>query len=406
MKKAKNKLSRNAYLYLAAIIFFYIASGAFSMLQGIYIKELKIGEDFLGVIISLRTIAIAAFSIPCAIYVTKYGKKKGIFLAMFLIPIFIILQGYFENRWFILLFAILQGGANAFLAVSEAPFFMENSTEKNRLALFSFSFADNVFSTMIGYFVFGNITEKLGHSFNIVNALKYSIIISGFLGLLACIFVFMIEECKENCATVQKAFYKDMLKVIKQRNSINFLIYNFIIGFGAGLVVPYFNVYLKYKVNISTEQIGVIMALAQGSMGIGGLITPLMAQRFGKVNTIIMCQMASIPFLMLIAMPPSIVIVSVAMFMRNGLMNMAGPIVGNMSMEIVNRSERSIFASVNNIAGNLSRGLSAVVAGFIMNNLKNGYEIPYFITSILYLVATVYFYKSFRNYKHKVTVIQ
>lgn len=401
MKKTNEKLSRNAYLYLAAIIFFYIASGAFSMLQGIYIKELKIGEGFLGIIISLRTIAIAAFSIPCAIYVNKYGKKKGIFIAMFLIPIFIILQGYFENKWFILVFAILQGGANAFLAVSEGPFFMENSTEKNRLRLFSFSFADNVFSTMIGYFVFGNISEKLGHSYNIINALKYSIIISGLFGLVACIFVFMIEECKENCAVVQKAFYKDMLKVIKQRNSFNFLIYNFIIGFGAGLVVPYFNVYLKYKVNISTEQIGIIMALAQGSMGIGGLITPLMAQRFGKVNTIIMCQMASIPFLMLIAMPPSIVIVSVAMFMRNGLMNMAGPIVGNMSMEIVNGSERSIFASVNNISGNLSRGLSAVVAGFIMNNLKNGYEIPYFMTAILYLVATIYFYKSFQNYAQR-----
>lgn len=372
------------------------------MLQGIYIKELNIGEGFLGIIISFRTIAIAAFSIPCAIIVNKYGKRKGIILAMFLIPILIILQGYFKDKWLILAFAILQGGANAFLAVSEGPFFMENSNEKNRLKLFSFSFADNVFSTMIGYFVFGNISDSLGQYFNVVNALRLSIIISGVFGLIACIFVFMIEECKENCAVVQKAFYKDMLMVIKKRDSLNFLIYNFIIGFGAGLVVPYFNVYLKYKVNITTEQIGIIMSLSQASMGIGGLITPILAQRFGKVNTIIMCQVASIPFLMLIAMPPSVVIVASAMFMRNGLMNMAGPIVGNMTMEMVKGSERSIFASVNNIAGNLSRGLSAVAAGFIMNNLANGYEIPYFITAVLYLIATIFFYRSFRSYKHTV----
>lgn len=372
------------------------------MLQGIYIKELNIGEGFLGIIISFRTIAIAAFSIPCAIIVNKYGKRKGIILAMFLIPILIILQGYFKDKWLILAFAILQGGANAFLAVSEGPFFMENSNEKNRLKLFSFSFADNVFSTMIGYFVFGNISDSLGQYFSVVNALRLSIIISGVFGLIACIFVFMIEECKENCAVVQKAFYKDMLMVIKKRDSLNFLIYNFIIGFGAGLVVPYFNVYLKYKVNITTEQIGIIMSLSQASMGIGGLITPILAQRFGKVNTIIMCQVASIPFLMLIAMPPSVVIVASAMFMRNGLMNMAGPIVGNMTMEMVKGSERSIFASVNNIAGNLSRGLSAVAAGFIMNNLANGYEIPYFITAVLYLIATIFFYRSFRSYKHTV----
>lgn len=146
------------------------------------------------------------------------------------------------------------------------------------------------------------------------------------------------------------------------------------------------------------------MSLAQGAMGIGGLITPILANRFGKINTIIMCQIASIPFLMLIAMPPCILIVSVALFMRNGLMNMAGPIVGNMSMEMVHGSERSIFASVNNIAGNLSRGLSAIVAGFIMNKMTNGYEIPYFITAILYLISIIFFYRSFRNYKFKKNV--
>jgi MFS family permease len=395
---SKKKISKNAAFYLAALMFFCISSGAFSMLQGIYIKELDLGEDFLGIIISLRTLAIAVFSIPCAIFVNKFGKKKALLIAFILTPLLIIFQGYFRSKWLLLALAILQGGTNSFMSVSEGPFFMENSNEKNRLRLFSFSFADNVFSTMIGYSLFGYVSGVLHSRYTIINALRYSIIISGLIGLIAVIFILRLKENNETKAKLQQAFYKDMLKVVKNKNSFNFLIYNFIIGFGAGLVVPYFNVYLKYKVNIGTEQIGLIMALAQGAMGLGGLITPFIAQKIGKVNTIIACQVASIPFLMLIAMPPSIIVVSIALFMRNGLMNMAGPIVGNMSMELVENTERSIFASVNNISGNLSRGLSAVVAGFIMTNFKNGYEIPYFITAILYIMGTVHFYKSFSKF--------
>jgi MFS family permease len=391
-----SKFSKNALLYLAAIFFFYISSGAFGMLQGLYIKELKISESFLGIILSIRIFATAVFSIPCAMVINKFGKRFGIICAMLFVPITIIMQGYFMNKWNILLFAALQGGFTSFLTVSEGPFFMENSEKNVRIKLFSYSFADNVFSSMIGYFVFGNVTGNLNNILGNVEALRVSIIISGVLGFLSCIFTFSIKEKQTNVVAGKRNITKDIMAILKQPYPLKYVFYNSMIGFGAGLVVPYFNVYLKYKVNATTSQIGLIMALAQGAMGIGGLITPLMAKKYGRIKTIIICQIVSIPFLMLIAIPPSILIVSIALFVRNALMNMTGPITGNLSMEMVKDYERSIFASINNIAGNLSRALSAVVAGFIMNNFANGYELPYFVTAIMYAAATVYFYYSFR----------
>lgn len=397
-KIKSEKISRNALLYLYVIAFYYVSSGAFSMLQGIYIKELNMGETFLGFILSLRILATALFSIPGAMIVNKLGKKKGILLGVLFVPITSLFQGCYENKVLILIFAALQGCAMAFIMVSEGPFFMENGTEKNRLKLFSYSFADNVFATMFGYFIFGHVSQRLNGLLGSVESLRYSIIACSLLGLASCIFAFMIKENRVEAHGDEDYFFRKTINIIKQKNPTKFVIYNFIIGFGAGLVVPYFNVYLKYKVNATTEQIGIIMSLAQAAMGMGGLITPFMAQKYGRVKTIIICQMVSIPFLMIIAMPPSIVIVSIAMFIRNALMNMSGPIVNNMAMELVKSDERPIFASINNISVNLSRALSAVIAGIIMNHLSNGYEIPYFITAIMYLIATLYFYKSFKNF--------
>lgn len=400
------KFSKNSKLYLCAIFFFYISCGAFGLLQGIYIKELKIDESFLGFILSIKIFATAAASIPCAIFVNKFGKKKGILLSMLLVPLLGILQGCFTNKWYLFMFSFLQGGATAFLTVSDGPFIMENSSEKNRLKLFSYCFSDNVFSTMLGYYIFGHVSKSLCFTFNGIKGLQYAIIISGIIGLFANIFVLSIKDIKEN-AIIQSHtdFYKDIFKIFKQKNPRMFIIYNSIIGFGAGLVVPYFNIYLKYKVNITTDKIGLIMSLAQGAVGIGALLTPLMAKKFGRVKTIITCQIISIPFLMLIALPPSIIIVSIALFVRNALMNMTGPLIGSISMEIIKEHERSTFASINNIANNLSRALSAVVAGFIMHNFANGYELPYFITAIMYIIATVMFYKCFIIMDKKATKV-
>lgn len=395
--KTKQKFSifsKNANMYLIAISFFYISMGSFGMLQGIYIKELNIEESFLGIVLSFKTFAIAFASIPCAMIVNKIGRKRGILITMFLVPILTILQGAIPNKYIILLLSVLQGAVQGFLMVSEGPFFMDNSNPKNRIKLFSYSFADNVFSTMFGYFVFGQLSNTLGSHFGVLFGLKYGIIISGIIGLISCVFILFVKDNKTNVST-QTEFFKKVKILCLKPYPRKFIFYNLMVGFGAGLVVPYFNVYLKYKVNASTSQIGIIMALAQGAMGIGGLITPHMTTKFGRTKTILICQSVSIPFLMLIALPPNIYIVATALLFRNALMNMAGPVINNLSMELINDDERSIYSSLHGISNNLSRAVSALVAGYIMENLPHGYELPYFITSITYLISTIYFYKSF-----------
>ncbi|QAA30789.1 MFS transporter [Clostridium manihotivorum] len=403
LKKVKRRITyekrlynRNSLLYLLAIIFFYICNGAFSMLQGIYLKEAGMSEGFLGVILSVKTITIALGAIPCAIIVSKIGKKKGLLIAMFIIPITIILQGITSNNWTVLFLSAIQGLVNAFIVVSEGPFLMENSNERTRLQLFSYVFSTNVFSTMVGYFAFGSVSRTLEGVTGGVNSLRYSIIASGVIGIFSAIFILKIKSVKEvNTKENTKDFIKHIIRLSLDKYPLRLLIYNSIIGFGAGLVVPYFNVYLKYKVNASTAQIGLIMALAQFAMGFGGLLTPVMSKKFGRVKTINLCQIVSIPFLLLIALPPNLYIVAMALFMRNGLMNMSGPVVGTITMELIEGEERSMFASVNNIFSNVSRAISTALGGIIMYSLPHGYEIPYIITAIMYIIATVVFHKSF-----------
>lgn len=385
------------------MIFYSIAAGAFGMLQGIYIK-LKIGEDFLGMLISSKTLAMALFAFPCALIVNRIGKKKALFLSIFFILFCIIMQGYFEARWVMLVFALVQGCFEALLSVTGGPFLAENSDGEGRVKLFSVSFAVNTFSVMAGYYIFGQAVEGLSKSINIIQAYRFGIITAGFAGIAALVFISFIKETRVLEENKKSITLWDSISVFKEKGVLQFIIYNSLIGFGAGLVVPYFGVYLKFKINISTSQLGAIMSLSQVATGLGGLMTPILANKYGKVNTIIICQIASIPFLLLIATPPSILIVSIAFFMRSALMNMTGPIISNISMELVSNEKRSVLSSILNLASSFTRAISAVTAGFMMKNFTNGYEIPYYITTCLYVIATIYFYKTFKCYNNSNTI--
>lgn len=399
--KSDDRFSRNAKLYLFALAFYSITCGAFGMLQGIYIKELKLGEDFLGFLMGSKTIAVAAAAFPCALIVNRLGKRKALFISMLLVPFTILFQGFFKNMWAIYFFGIVQGVFEALFGVTGSPFLMDNSHGEQRIKLFSYAFAANTFSMMIGYYLSGHIVQAFRGSFDVVSAYRYTIIISGVLGLIAVTFIMFMNKNSEMESKSDSVSLKQAVAVFKERGVYQFIIYNTLIGFGAGLVVPYFNVYLKYKINITDVQLGTIMSISQVATGMGGLMTPILARRFGKVKTVIMCQIASIPFLLLIATPPSILIVSVAFFMRSALMNMTGPVINNISMELVDSSRRSVLSSIFNLSSNLSRALSIMVAGFIMKNFTRGYEIPYYITTLLYIIGTVYFYKTFKNYDSK-----
>jgi predicted MFS family arabinose efflux permease len=121
-----------------------------------------------------------------------------------------------------------------------------------------------------------------------------------------------------------------------------------------------------------------------------------LAERFGKVATVVGTQVASIPFLLLIALPPNVYLVSFALFMRSALMNMSNPVASTFSMEIVGADRRGKMSSLSRIADNITRSASAAVAGYIMANWS--YEAPYFFTAALYLMASVVYWRAFRNW--------
>ncbi len=277
----------------------------------------------------------------------------------------------------ILFSASLMGIGYSMHMTSEGAFLMENVSEDKRVKVFSYNFALKNIGIIAGTFLGGRLSDLLKINFTGLSSLR---MIFFLFATLLFSFAVPINKITENDLerewTGVGEYLKSYRRVVRGR-VVKFLIYNSTIGFGAGLVVPFFSIYLKYTLDIGNSLVGTILSIAQMGVAAGGLLVPLLAKKVGRENTVILCQLLSIPFLISIAFPQGIVIITISFLIRSTLMNLNHPIVQNLSMEMVDEDERPMVSSLFTLSGNLTRALGMVAGGYLME--KVSYNAPYYL---------------------------
>lgn len=395
------RFQRNANLYLQTISMSALARGAFGVIQGLYILSLGFSETVLGAVLSARLLAAAAFSVPAGMFSDRVGRKPVLIAAGVLTTAGYLGMAVVSSPTLMVAFSCVVGIAEACQMTSGVPLLAESSTPEDRAKLFGVNFSLSNGVSMVGSLLGGFLPKQLKFM-GLVSAYRVALAVFSMVTLAGVAPCLKLKEEKKEELRPKEILssageeLKELVRTGSQREVQSLLGYNVLIGFGAGLVIPYFNVFLTHKLSVESDVVGLILSFSQGATAVAGLIAPLLAERFGKVATVVGTQVASIPFLLLIALPPNVYLVSFALFMRSALMNMSNPVASTFSMEIVGADRRGKMSSLSRIADNITRSASAAVAGYIMANWS--YEAPYFFTAALYLMASVVYWRAFRNW--------
>lgn len=378
-----------------------LARGAFGVIQGLYILSLGFSETVLGTILSARMLSAAIFSLPAGMFSDRRGRRPVLVTAGFLTTIGYLGMAIASSSGLMILFSCILGCAEACQVTSGAPLLAESSTSEDRGRLFGVNFSLSMGVNMVGSLLGGFLPRQL-RSLGMVRSYRLSLALFSLVTLLGVTPTLKMKEEKKSRAGAAELIggagdeIRQLVQTASSRAVWNLLFYNVLIGFGAGMVIPYFNVFLTRKLGVESDLVGLILSLSQGATAVAGLIAPILARRYGTVATVVGTQLASIPFLLLIALPPNVYLVSFALFMRSALMNMSNPVASGFSMEIVDAEKRGKMSSLMRIADNVTRSASAVVAGYVMANWS--YEVPYFFTAILYVLASVIYWRAFRSW--------
>ena len=373
-----------------------IVLGVYNVFTGIHIKTLGYGESVIGQVLSLGSLSIAVGSMLNAYFSSKVGLKKTISFGLVLMSVGILGVGFIKNPFFIKIFSSLMGIGYGFPFSSIGVLLIENSVENERVKVFSKNFIVQSLGTVFASYFAGILIKTFGKIFAIDKAIPLLYLLCVFIILLGFYPLLGLNDIDKLKKNKERNFFKGF-KEVMSGNALKFVVYNTVIGFGAGLVIPFFSVYLKFALNIDNEKVGIIMGLSQLGLVLGGFLVPYISKLLGREMTVVVCQLLSIPFLISIAFPQGIFVMGLSFFLRSTLMNLNQPLIQNISLETVEYENRALMSSVISMSSNATRALSMIVAGYLMENVS--YTAPYYITVILYLIGTAIFYRSFKAEK-------
>lgn len=389
--------NNNARLFLIGGVFNGIGLAVFSLLFNLYLKEHLYTESQIGQILSWGSLGSALIAIPAAMLIERIQIKKILIISTILACISYFLSILSKTLSLIFVFMFF---ANSFITVYRvciAPFFMRNSTKRERIYLFSINSALMMLSQLIG-FILGGYLPKLMLSIRICQDLSEAYEMALYvsvIGTLLSIIPFLSIKPSEVIQKSSNLFHR--MKNYSWDIIIRLMIPKTLVGLGAGLVIPFMNLYFKNEYALGSERIGFFFSIMQVFLFIGMILAPYLSKRFGMIKSIVMTELFSIPFMLILAISRNLPLAVVAFIMRGTLMNMNLPISANFEMELVKPQEQAFTNAISTLAWQGAWTISALVGGWIIE--RYSFAFSFYITIIAYLLSAITYYIFFIQYK-------
>lgn len=392
--------NRNVRLFLLANFFVQASLGIFMVVYNFYIRELGYNEEVNGQVIAMTALATAIILIPAGILSDKLGRKKLMIYSVLGTTIILFIRSILVTDLSLLVIAFAAGISMAFFQVTSIPWLAENSTQKQRVHLFSFHFA-----LMMGSSVFGNLFGGLisdlflyTFGFNGLWSVRLTLFLAAIVNLIGILPLGKMEEIKIKKEKTSNSI-KAGLEFLKTNKSgfkfvMLFVVAQAFIGCGSGLVIPYLNLYFADRFQVSNGWVGMILSLGQAATAIAMFIGPAVVRKFGEVRAVVFLQLASIPFLLITAYTQNIWLAVVGFLLRQALMNAGNPIQMSIMMEKVDDKMKGLANSMSQMVFQLGWATMGPISTSIVaiQGAYYGYAYVFTITSILYVIGATYFF--------------
>ena len=160
-----------------------------------------------------------------------------------------------------------------------------------------------------------------------------------------------------------------------------------LVGFGAGIFIPYVSIYFVHTLHTSVAYFGVLSALLSVVVALTSLLAAPLAARYGQMRIAIAVQLLSIPFLLSVGLAPFIWLISLSYLLRGALMAINNPPLQTFLMEAVDKDQRVLASSVYNVSFQVAWAAGAGIGGGII--VLAGSHAPFLVAAPFYAVSAV-----------------
>jgi MFS family permease len=386
----------NARLYLANVVVGGLAMGIFRLLFSFFVLSLGYDEALLGQLVTTSSLTSLAAALPMGYLADRLGRKGALLAATALMGLSIVGMVAWPAAAALYAANIISGVAQSLAAVSNAPFLVENSGESERTYLFSFSAGLQMAAVSAGSWIGGYLptwaaAAGLGPGPTSSQAYGAALLVTAALAVAALAPLALLRPAVSAAAGGGEPGPRPVFAPITYARRHPGLLARLILpmlitSIGAGLIMPFLNVFFRVQHGQPDPVIGALFAWGALAMGAGLLVAPPLAERLGKIQLVVLTQALSIPFLIALGFAPLFWVSAAAHYVRLALMNMSSPVYQTFVMEQVGPEARATAASLASMAWNFGWAFSPTISGWLQ--VRYGFGPAFAGTIVLYALST------------------
>jgi MFS family permease len=393
----------------------------------LYLGSLGLTNSFIGVVAAVGSLAAMLAAFPASALSDRIGRRAVLLAGVALTVVATTgLVAIPDPAAIIVLAAVLAAGQQAF-AVATVPYITEHSTREHRAELFAAQYATMTFTgvgaAMLGAVVAAIATSAWGLPSGdpaVYRVLLAVMVAFGVVGFAILLTLHDDRPPRRRPRTAEQriedgwsgepiALRSDRVRprtlsrvgiVVHDRALFFKLLFpGFLTALGAGQVIPFLNVFIETKFDLSLASLNLVFAISAFGTTLAILLQPVLARRVGKVGSVVLVQAVSIPFIVVLGFSPLLWTVVLALAVRNSLMNAGSPMITAFSQEQVRRDERATLAAAQNLLWSLGWVIAGLWYGALQAALgfSLGYTVAFVTIIALYSAATALYWLWFRD---------
>lgn len=355
-----------------------LQAGTFGLLFNLYLLALGRGEDLIGLLAGINTLALSFAALVAGQLVRRWGLRPMLTAGFLLSSLSLLGQALSTLDILLILFSITTGFGYAMTQALQMPLLSEYVSSDDRSTAAALVSAVATLSATFGTLMGGLLPGFLSPTgLDLVMRDRTALIVAVAIGLFGMIPLLQLgggaTEVPQTLSAAIGTTQDD-----EQRSGVRRLVRQYaaataLIALGAGAFLPFVNVYLA-RLGAQPGEIGGFLS-AVGAIGaVLGLLAPTLARFFGRERLSVFMRVVPIlPAIALIAFP-SIPLVVVTYATRNIGAGMTWPIEASILNDRVHPRGRAGAFGLRTAAWNLAWAFSSVVSGQLI--VRGGYQWP------------------------------
>lgn len=356
-------------------------------------ENLGFSDSLVGGANAIPNLVAVAFALPTARLAGRLGFVRSLRWSALVAGGALLALGFLEKPVLVLGAVVLVGlGGMAFWVVP-SPLMTILEPPAHRTYLFSAQFAAQMIAGFVGSLAGGWLPQLIGDLAGVdpkgLQAVQWTVLIAGLLYAAAALPLLGLEEVQTPDQAGSRLWH---VPGAARPIFLKLLVPNAVIGVGAGLIIPFLNLYVEGKFALAFSTLGAVFAWSQLGMAAAVMTQPLIAERLGKVASIVLVQALSLPFIALLGFSNSFTAVAVALFVRSALMNAANPIYAAFTMEQVREGWRPALSAAENMVWAAGWVAGPLVSGWVRERLgfTDGFHVLFAAMLVLYASGIAY----------------